>query len=180
MFDIGSITAGLGSLVGGIYGAETSRKALNKQMEFQERMSSTAYQRATADMKAAGLNPMLAYQQGGASSPSGASYSIDNVAEGAISSALQARRLKSDLMESHGRRWLMGAQELAAHKQGDLAEAQRKLIEANTVTAQNKARIESMYPKAFGWTDAILERFLPLGKLGTQAALGYGVAKHAK
>jgi len=180
MFDIGSITAGLGSLVGGIYGAETSRKAANKQMEFQERMSSTAYQRATADMKAAGLNPMLAYQQGGASSPSGASYSIDNVAEGAISSALQARRLKADLLESSSRRGLMSSQEWAAIKQGELAEAQANLVEANTVSAKNKAQVESMFPKAFGWYDAIMERFAPLGKLGTQAALGYGVAKHAK
>lgn len=40
--------------------------------DFQAEQSATSYQRATKDMMAAGLNPMLAYSQGGASTPSGA------------------------------------------------------------------------------------------------------------
>lgn len=40
--------------------------------DWQENMSNTAYQRATKDMAAAGLNPMLAYSQGGATTPGGA------------------------------------------------------------------------------------------------------------
>ena len=50
-------------------------EAASRQMDFQERMSNTAYQRATADLKAAGINPMLAAMRGGATTPGGAMYS---------------------------------------------------------------------------------------------------------
>lgn len=52
----------------------TSAQAL-RQMGFQERMAGSQYQRGMADMRKAGLNPLLAYKQGGAASPAGASGS---------------------------------------------------------------------------------------------------------
>lgn len=54
---------------------EFNSSEAQKQRDFEERMSNTAYQRAVQDMQLAGLNPMLLYSQGGATSPSGMSAS---------------------------------------------------------------------------------------------------------
>lgn len=56
--------------------AEISRQfsaaEAQKNRDWQTQMSNTSYQRAMKDMAAAGLNPILAYSQGGAQVPGGA------------------------------------------------------------------------------------------------------------
>jgi hypothetical protein len=85
LFDgvVGSVVSGGLGLLGGIMNNNAnadqasnanqfSAQQAQDQMDFQKQMSNTSYQRGTADMEAAGLNPMLAYSQGGASVPTGA------------------------------------------------------------------------------------------------------------
>lgn len=84
----------LGAIQQGIYNHIEQNAAMNynsaealANRNFQERMSNTSYQRAVEDMRKAGLNPILAFANGGASTPGGSGATITGASMGMPSSS---------------------------------------------------------------------------------------------
>lgn len=157
----------IGSVVGGLLGNKgqedanaASAESAQAMMDFQERMSNTAYQRGMADMKKAGLNPMLAFMKGGASTPSGSLYTAqneqkplaDNVSQLApvvaqvrnVNANTEKAKADTVLAEATAAKSLAEKQEIEArtptHTQAiELSKAQQAKIEreANHVLAQH-------------------------------------------
>ena len=121
------IGAGIGA-ISSAFGAKQQNKAAQaaaeRQMAFQRESAQNRYQWTMADMKKAGLNPILAYKQGGGGTLGGSSYTPQNVGEAAVrgasaggSTAMAARRLNQELD-------LMGQEEWTKREQGDLFRSQ--------------------------------------------------------
>nr|QJB20265.1 MAG: DNA pilot protein [Microvirus sp.] len=71
----GAVGAQIG---GGIDTNAQNRNSAEQAQAFSAQQYATRYQTQVADMKAAGLNPMLAYQQSPGSSPTGVTYRAEN------------------------------------------------------------------------------------------------------
>ena len=130
-FPLIPLIAGGASLLGGYLANRGKKQEAQKQRDFQERMSGTSYQRAVEDMRLSGINPMLAYQQGGASTPSGAQASIDDVMSPAVSSASHAARLKQELSNMRAQEQTTIAQKNALNASARQSQTQGHLNVAN-------------------------------------------------
>lgn len=127
---------------------------------FQERMRGSQYQTAVADMKAAGLNPMLAYHQGGAGTPSGSaatsSPGVSNrasVIEGAVQSA-QVEKLRADTRNVEA--------DTRVKLEGQLPELVQRVLTGQASAAEMQAR-KSVLEQEFRKMEVVL-RDLGSGK----------------
>jgi hypothetical protein len=138
-----------------------SQASANRKMRFEQDLSNTAHQRQMADLKQAGLNPILSANLGGASTPSGAQANIDNP----VHSALATNRAEQEV------NLLKNQNKQSIHQQGlirtqnDVARANRDKLTVENIILKDKAmkqrQLGTFYASDVGKYTAIAQEMGP-------------------
>jgi hypothetical protein len=149
------IVGGGASLIGGLLGNSSAKAEARRNRDFQAYMSNTAHQREVADLRKAGLNPILSATGGnGASSPAGGQAAQNlNLGADAFNAAVSAKQMQREGELAASQIGLQGSQALASAQSAKESLAREQGIRQSIGIDANKFEFEKRFRELDKYSD---------------------------